>query len=170
MNEQPTYRQTLTQCQQHGRSPQQDRDNLVEEILTLAQYLHLNPEPGSIGLGALGGLSYCVQRLYEQFEATRPLERLAERYCEVELESYPDTQKMVNDMRMWAAKNGIVIRVIEIPVDGERSRFMFVSHMNQTSYDGQVFKEGEFVHIPNRFPPQFSFLLKGTHFERKTAP
>lgn len=158
----------LRTLQRHGRNVQADRDNLIEELLVLAQYLHVNPTPEGAGRGALGGIQYLVKRLHEQFECQMSLEQLAERYVEAELGSYAHSTDDVEATRAWARSQGLVVRSIPVSCPDGNVRYIHASHLNQTSMDGKTYVEGEFMHNHTRFPPPFAALLKGTPYDRSS--
>ena len=166
MSDQPTHAEILKTIQQHGRDAQADRNNLIEELLVLAQYLHVNPVPEGAGRGALGGIQYLLTRLHESFECGMSLERLSERYCEMELESFAKSDHDIETVREWARRQGIVVRVIPVQCPDGSVRHIYASHQNQTSIDGKVYEAGELIHSPQRFPPPFVWLLNGTPYDR----
>lgn len=169
MSETISQSELLKEVQQHARSPEQDIDNVVQELLTLASVVHNNPKAEGVNLGALGGIQYCIERLHEAFGAQQPLDKLKERYASVELTSYPASEEEVESMRAMGKREGVFLRDIPIVTADGRERHVFCSHMNQTTVGGRVLAEGEFIHSPSRFPPPFSFLLQGTPYMRGPA-
>lgn len=152
----------LAVLQTHGRTPEQDRDNLLTEMQVLLSFLQTEKESGlrSAELGAMGGLQHCLRRLYAHAGSDKTLSQMAERYAEAEIESYPEaTPATIDEARAWGRDNGVVMRLIQIPCPDGLTRTMLVSHLNQTTIDGHVYVEGEFVHNPRRKMGPFSVLL-----------
>jgi hypothetical protein len=164
-----SHTEILKTIQQHGRDVQADRDNLVEELLVLAQCLHINSVPEGVNFGVLGGLQYLIRRLHEQFECQQSLDQLAEKYAQVELYSFASSPEQVDEVRDWARREGLIVRVIPVQCPDGTTRQIFASHLDQTSVNGKVYQAGELIHSPKRFPPPFVWLLNGTPYERTSG-
>lgn len=155
----------LRDIEKHGRTEDQDLANLTEQMLTLAMILHRQPKENGLGLIALGGIQYLLDRLKGHFNTTKSLPELRDVYAGVELGRYPvydpagDNEQMESMKRLGQA-NGLVFRAIKVPCSDGQERVIFASHTNQTSFDGKiVLSEGEVVFDPAYYPPPFRVIL-----------
>lgn len=154
--------QVLRDVECHGRSEGQDLANLTEQLTTLALMLHRAPQDNGLGKIALGGIQYLIERLMGHYTGGKSLEELRDVYVGVELGRYPsrDDDTAVERMKQFGRANGLVFRAIPVTCADGVERVIFASHLNQTSYDGEiVLREGELVFDPSYYPPPFRKIL-----------
>lgn len=149
------------------RKPESDRDYLASQLMVLAGVI-ANFKEDEIGLvrGALGGMSYVIDRLREIWkdpDAPEPksLEELKQIFAEVELARFARSQKELEDTRDKYRRDNLLINVHQLQVDDlAEPVYIFSSRINQTTIDGEKLVAGEILDAACTKVPSFNAVFR----------
>lgn len=141
----------LKMIEQKLRSRENDRDYLAHQLMVLAGVIaHEKQNESGLVCGALGGISYAVNRLREIWkddEAPSPksLAELEEIYAGVELMRFARTEKDLEATREKYRKENLFINIHKLEFEGLEPVYVFSSRINQTTIDGAKVQQSEIL-------------------------
>ena len=157
----------LKQIETKLRKPESDRDYLAGQLFALAGIIaHSKESESGLVRGALGGITYAIDRLRELWkepDAPEPksLEELKQIYADIELSRFARTEKEVSDTRLKYQRENILINVYRFDIEGETDPvFVFASRLDQTTIEGQKILKDEVVDADCAKIPSFQSVYK----------
>ncbi len=148
----------LREMQKYLRTPDRDRIELIEELLVLARIVdkHKGEPLNGLVQGALGGALFCIKALLEDHRGEKgrlTAQQLMNRYAEMELLSFPVTAEDCQRSEQEFRQNNLFVRTGTYQTQDGVYRNFYLSHIRQTTLNGQPLQADELLHPVTRFPP-----------------
>ena len=153
---------TLAEVEKKLRKPDNDRAYLAAKLIQLAHVVaHGQDVEDGLVRGALGGMTYAINRLRELWAAkeenpsARTTAELEEIYAQVELSRFDTTVDAARATAQAYLKDSMLVDVSRITLDDGREFFAHVSRRDQTTVDGRKIYRGQPMDSLNALVPSF---------------
>ena len=160
-----TSRQLLREVQTTIRTDDRDALESSEEAMVMMRVLEMfvpgyrtGPDHRGWVMAALGGLHFTLEAIRSKLGIEPTMEKLAESYAQMELESFPTTPEGLAKSVGQYRQHGIIVAKTTVATSDGVEREVMFSPMSQTTYEGKPFVKGELLHAVDRMPTMRSLF------------
>lgn len=156
----------LTHIEKALRKPDTDRMYLANQLVQLATVIaHQDESESGLVRGALGGMSYVIDRLREIWKeegapTPKSLPELQEIFAQVELARFATNEEDVQKTLTHYRKDFILVNVYKIALPDGTPIFIFSSAKDQTTKDGRKLLQGEVLDSNTSMVPSFTQVYR----------